>query len=684
MSSDQRTQVEWFVKAIAAVLSENSMSGFSKITVDLADDAGNSYKLTRTPERLIYLKDGNNIEKENLLIELRDGLDPLDGPSEDFSGLFQSFKVKKEKGKYIARREIRDDSSARQMREIGTELRRLTQQFNKEIGVNFTPSIISRMEKKLKDLLPRIHQVRDMIESKQATESIKEEDHSLKVNVLKDMQNQLADLDGNGLPINELLARRKNLESKLIDLQKKHLHLSEATADINWPEGFQILGRIQVAKRVVKILADKRQEFVEHLQKSFGDRPSSWQNLKDFDLELFKKMALNLDALHQDQNILTKLDDRKKNLTWFDKFKVQDQGKDAESADNNAQQSIDQINDQVQSFMDFFSKIQSQGQLIENTIFRFEDNMEALYEAYLSRLEQLQEEWSKFCVNSNIPSDLNIETVPQLIHASTEVKMINFEIDTLDRLLILKKKASHRLSELIQDWRKMTQSQKQIVSTTLPMMISEAQGYMRYLAMYEKQAEEKQIKIDQEKIHTSQISDLKATLANLENEWDECFTKMSLRPIKPEDVSSSLEMATVIAYFAKKYDQLQAESAIEPFAFHGSFFNVWTIEDIDQSEDQLSSLFEKTSTNCCHLIVVPNEQTALQLYSFGAGKILEIPPSGEFAHPDVGRSPTLAKNNLTPQPEKTTLDLGLTPPRPKSLASEQLMKTLEMLQGKRR
>lgn len=685
MSSEQTIQLDWFVKAIGAVLGEHSMVGFSKITVELADDAGSSYSLTRTPERLIYLKDGKNIDKDRLLIELRDGLDPLEGPLAEFSHLFQSHRVKKEKNNFVARREIRDDNTTRQIREVSSELRKLTQQFNGEVGLNLTPSIISHLEPKLQNLLPRIFQVRSMIEQLQSTEQSKIEDHSTQIKILREMHAVLADIEASGLSISDITHRRKNIELTLSDLQNRYPGLHAENIDLNWQEGFQILGRIQVAKRVVKILADKKQEFAEHLQKSFSGFSAEWQKIETFDESLISKIEESLLSIPHDQNINLKSEDRKRNLTWFDKFKVQDQSKENLPPTFDNVSNSHSTSSQRQSILALLTKMQSQTQLLDKSLLKFDDNMEALYEAYLVRLEQLQGEWVKFSENASLPSDLTIETYSQAYQALTQIKSLNFEMESIDRILQVRKKAAQRLSELVLDWRKISHSQKQGSASSLPMLISEAQSYMRYLSMYEKQLEENQARLEQGRFQQSKITDLKQCLASLETEWEECFAKFSLQPIKPDDIASSSQLASVISYFAGKYDKLQAESAIVPFGFYGSFFNVWTLDDVEQTEEQLRKLIQKAAANCCHLIVVPSEHMALELYSFGTGKILEIPPSEDFGQLDTNRSPTIIthKANVPAQKPQTEIPKNQ-PPRPKSLATEQLMKTLEMLQVKRR
>jgi len=689
-SNEQKTQQEWFVKALACALTDLPMTGLMKVTVELADDAGSSYKITRNSDRVSCEKDGRPIARETLLAELRDGLDVIHGPNTEFQELFQSYKVSYENDAYLARREHRDSQATKDVREVTAEIRRLCQKFNQAIGTKWTPSNIAILDRRLNDLAPRIWEMRSQIAKVEEIAEHKVQDRSLEVALLKEMQSLLVELEGSGLPVSEIHSRRKTLEDQISDMRVDSEWLTTAQRDIDWKSGFTLLGRIQVARRVVKILADKKSELSSHLQSPFQSLNDQWAQFKDLDYELMTNLHKSLALMLSGTSVSIKTEDRKKSLTWFDKFKVQDPIKLPELAFELPEAGLSELSEQTQNLIKCLDSLRGRHDERLRKLFAFGETLETLYEAYVLRLDQLRGEWRVYTKEAGIPENLTLDSFPKAMETYFSLKTISFEAESLERVMTVKKKAASRLVEVIHEWRKITHSQKQTAPHNVPMMIAEAQGYMRYLAKFEKEDLETRDRKSQNANNDILLARLQDRLGQLNLEWNESFTKLGLDIVKIEDISAHLEQTSTIHYLTKKYDQMQKEASLAPLGFYGAFFNVWHLEDSNQDSNTLSELTKNPSPHVCHLIVVHSEQRALELYSLGAGRILEIPPVDEALPTQAQRSPT-----LKPMVERATI--GKTMPNSvakkenigamsqgKAPATEQLLKTLEMLQGKRR
>ncbi len=689
-SSEQKTQQEWFVKALACALTDQPMAGLMKVTVELSDDAGSSYKITRNTDRVNCEKDGRSIARETLLAELRDGLDVINSSHTEFHELFQSFRVSYENDAYLARREHRDTLATKDVREVTLEIRRLSQKLNQSLGTKWTPSNIAILDRRLNDLSPRIWEVRSQIAKVESMEENKFQDRSQEVGLLKEMQSLLNELEGSGLPVSEIHARRKNLEDQISDMRVDSEWVATAQRDINWKSGFTLLGRIQVARRVVKILTDKKMELSNHLQGSFEPLNDQWTQFKELDYELIKSLQKSLTLMLTGTSVSLRIEDRKKSLTWFDRFKVQDAIKPPELAFELPEAGLSELAEQTQSLMKCLDSIRDRHDDRLKKILAFSETLDTLYEAYVLRLDQLKGEWQVYAKGAGIPESLTLESFPKAMETFYSLKTLSFEVESLERVMSVKKKAASRLVEVIHEWRKLTQSQKQTVPHNVPMMIAEAQGYMRYLAKFEKEDLETQDRKTQNLNNEILLSRLKERLRELDLDWNESFTKLGLDVVKVEDVSAHLDLTSVIHYLTKKYDQMQKEAALSPLGFYGAFFNVWHLEDSEQETNTLSELTKNPSPHVCHLIVVNSEQRALELYALGAGRILEIPPVDQISPSQAERSPTLkpmveratigkpSPNSNSKKEPLGTANQGKMPP------TEQLLKTLEMLQGKRR
>ena len=687
-SSEQKTQQEWFVKALACALTDQPMVGLSRVTVEMSDDAGSSYQITRNLDRTTCTKDGRPLARETLLAELRDSIDVMKGPTAEYQELFQSFKVAFENDAFLARRELKDNSSAKDVRDCANEIRRLCQKLNQSLGTKWTPAQIAVLDRRLNDLAPRIWEIRSQIAKIEDSPEEKSQDRTQELALLKEMQSLLHELEVSGLPVSEIHGRRKALDEQLSDMRVDCQWLNQAARDLNWKLGFQLLGRIQVARRVVKILGDKKVELATHLQTPFESLNLEWSKFRDMDHDIITNLHKSLSLMLAGTAVSVKIEDRKKSLTWFDKFKVQDQVKPPELAFELPEAGLSELAEQTQTVLKALDSLRGRHEERQSKIFAFGETLDTLYEAYVQRLDQLKGEWQQYSKESGLPETLTLETFPKAMESYFTLKTLTFEAESLDRVMTVKKKAASRLAEVIHEWRKVSNSQKQTVSHNVPMMIAEAQGYMRYLAKFEKEEQDARNRTSQtlknEILHTR----FKERLNELESEWNEAFIKLGLDGVKLEDIAGQLELVGPIHYLTQKYDQFQKESSLSPLGFYGAFFNVWTLESSESSN--LSLLTQNPSPHVCHLIVVDSEQRALELYALGAGRILEIPPVDQILPTQGERSPT-----IKPMVERATLGRSGPADSPKKdipagqqfgkgPATEQLLKTLEMLQGKRR
>ena len=687
MSEDQKIQVEWVIKALGAAFADESMIGLTKVVVDLADDGGSSYRITRNQDRTTYEKDGRPAQRDTLLVELRDAFEVLDGNREEFTSLFQSFKVKYDKNAYRARRILKDDPAAKEQRELNAEIRKLSQQLSKAFGPAWTPAVASKVEPSIFELVSRIKEVHHSIERLASKGEAPVVEHSLELGILREMQQILLELEGSGLPVSDIYSRKKAIEEELAELRSQNSELLSTPQNINWKDGFQYLGRMQVARRVAKILGDKREELSVHLQKPFELVSHEWNQILEMDTDLIRSLEKSLSLMTKNFYVASKVEEKRKAQTWFDRFKVQDQGKASEAVFELPEESLSELGQHTQKIIDALHLFREQSDQRNKKIFAFQETLDSLFEAYLNRSEELKREWRKFLSDSNLPKDLTLESFPRTMGVVCRLKALSFEAESIDRVMTVKKKAALRLSDLLTDWRKLTNSQKQATPNNVPMMIAEAQGCMRYLAKYERHLEENREQLEINTAHKILLANLIERRQELESEYSRSIAKLGVPPINGEQLLEHQELIYLVRNLTKKYDQAISDTFLSPMGFFGAYFNVWNLDSLEGVDEELGKIFKNSAQNCCHLVVVPSEKIALDLYTIGAGRILEI-PTVESNHLSQSvlkseMSPTISRGISRPQSNKSP---QMEPVRTRSpgAPADQLMKTLEMLQGKRR
>lgn len=687
MSEDQKIQVEWIVKALSAVFADESMTGLNKVIIELSDDGGSSYRITRNQDRTVYEKDGKLGQREELLIELREAFEGIEGVKDEFTSLLQSFRVKYDKNTLQARRIVKADPSAKEQRELGAEIRKASQQLSSALGPTWTSAVVSRLDPGIFELSSRIKEVRFSIE-KLAVENLEAvKDYSVELRILREMQQILLELEGSGLPVSEIYSRKKSIDEELAELRSQNSSLLSTSENIDWKAGFQILGRMQVARRVAKILGDKRDELAIHLQKPFELVAHEWNQLLEFDSDLIRNLEKSLSLMTKNFYVVAKVEEKRKSLTWFDRFKVQDQVKGNDTVFELPEESLSELAQHTQKIIEVMQKFRERTDERSRKLFIFQETLDTLFEAYLSRSEELKREWHKFLSEANLPKDLNLESFPRTMGVIHRLKALVFESESIDRVMIVKKKAALRLADLLTEWRKLSNSQKQATPKNVPMMIAEAQSCMRYLAKYERYLEDKREQLEIISANRIQLTSLKGRLLELETEISGLMSKFGVSPIDGERLLEHQELIFVTRSLNKKYEQMIAETFVSPLGFFGAYFNVWNFESLEKVDQNFDRIFKDAAQNCCHLVVVPSEKMALDLYALGAGRVMEIPTmDGNHLSQSVLKSelsPTIARGAGIIQP-KNIPQVEPARGRPGSAPADQLMKTLEMLQGKRR
>lgn len=715
--SGSDTHPQWVLEAIKVLFAEGNNTSFEKILLEGSDDAGDTIVIEKDRNiRSIYLN-GSPIKREQFLTSIFGEDIEFDTflPENDVS----SYKVFPISGRnqIVARSEEESIAIQKSLRSISRDILSTKKSINRLLRIPMASqsqtsfSLLSQICKSKEhfDLyLTEERSVKEQIEILKADEVAHEKlsSQSKLINSIEAAVQLIAELKEDA---SENEQKRRSMIDK-ISVLKGELQISPKEAIQNrklYKKGFHILARMELLKKVVSILDEKRSAITSHIKTPFSDVTTLINKLLNADNFAFSELSEKLSFLETTllaRNISLERTNAK-NQTWFEKFKKNEK-EDSKPSENIID--VDIVSELKKISSDISVQLQgvrSSFSTSATSIDTIEDDFEVLYEAYIERLGEVKKQWQELSTQLKANQHETFTGFSEFYIKSMQLISYSIQKTGIDSVILSQKNAYKDIARKVIEWRKLNNSHNTGELDTAQKVLSEAASVLKYKESINNKLEKAIQSNAKTEYLKSRLKTISKQLRPHKESWEKAFIHAENRPQSPSDeILKDLNLKiTLLSHFRDTKREIQAEGTVSPFISTGSIFSVWMLDSELESEKDCLSILEclkKEKSEESRFIGTEHAENAQFFQKMGCGRIVEIPGAVNIEallkqlgikkpiiNEDELKAITAPHQNLKPTPTLAgkaapTIDLALNENR--VIKANKIQKTLDILNGNRK
>lgn len=665
-----------------------------EVAVQISDDAGNTWILQRGPGKARCLCNGTQVSLEEAEKSLHNSMldfdiDTTHGNASELSksklavDVFELFKdessrliaghypLQEDRSRYAAQQiyariSLLIDEVAKDLQNFGQ-----FQKKNKDITslVNFMTSLESLTTRYTEISNQKQTLVKEINESQLVDIStVKKLGDEIKVIVkISDLYTLVSDPTNAPNLIEEELLK---IESELEDITSKN-HIKNISLEHpeflpNWTRILEALSEMQLSKSLLKAALEARKVTIEKLSpvvkqcwqvidNSLGNdikisseldnclatlrlKMAALEQVETRDGEALRRKSKATKDISLVSSLLDKLSDKFKDLTLppADQSMVLEVRQTYRNNLETARMAAEAINSQIKELRSSSCFIQDDYEKILGSINDIHDRFKADHARTLKKWQEIAKEY-------DLPDDFEIKQLISLLFTYGNVSRLVEKKRKLKLVLQERKTNLVKLEKLVQDWREKTGSQKGSALNNSAILLSEANGIIRYRKEKEKKLEKLHETLEKSQAIREIKQHLECTLDKLEQEWKTTFSEAGgISTTRLDGLNRDLfyklsrKIRNIEALLEVTFDN---DHLAEEFLFESSTKGIpfkiylWRQKDLDNTMrlkflnliEQLSETSEASDPGGIRLFLFADDNLGDMLTKMGIGQAKKLP-----------------------------------------------------------
>lgn len=536
--SGNRETVENLRAALIYGLTGQQEMVLAEVSIQLGDDAGNSWVVHRSDSQVSYLKNGSPIESKDGK-DLLNALLDLDAEESSTELGVDNYQIKPVNGAFLASDGNESQDPKVYFRHIvSSQIRSLAEECAANTGIESIahPPTLSKLVRAIEPIVARYKdfkvQVKEFSAEYKSVEGIQETPSSRIVDELEAID-RIAQLSEPLLnPSTSLKTRRNQLKSveKRIGALTEKLGLDQRLFDVSisdWRRPLESLCRMEAYAKLVKSSESARKYCIQKVEPSFKGYIGAIQKSVDRD----KVIAGELESCLASLNLYVDKEDSENAIrpkNWFEKFK----SKQSEGGTSSiAQSQLDTIRMAIEYVLGRLNAMQERaleaGAKHDSVQGRIDESHEELVQTY----GRLRDHWLKTAQAYQLPEDLNINSLVSFISAQTQLFALNAERKVLIEQVEVHRNSLKELKEVIEAWRKNSNTSRETGLSTESLILNEARAILKIRSKRKRDLQEWHQSAAAIQAVRYLRNTLKAKKRQIVKDWSEVFKSMDLEPL---------------------------------------------------------------------------------------------------------------------------------------------------------
>jgi hypothetical protein len=694
--TDEPSRLEDFKKSILFAIFNQRNAEIKSVSIEISDNGGHVWKIERTENFILIQKDNQHLDAEEGESEFRLALvdgDQLAAKSLSFSDLEIENGGEKLFGQHRKRGHTSQSQLERQVEEANVlALKKCEEIFGCRLLLQSDEQFaaLSQLESVYLEFQSLKSHV-DFLEKKsldfKPTEDTPVSLIQQQLQIIHKIESLVGDLDRPNQTIQDLSETILNLEQALAEsLEVCHC---ESLPKVEMVDEFEnlinTLCRKKAYEKLLTYLMESRKKLESNIEPIFVSYHTTLESalIKDMDELEHTAKSLNFAAVQTSNieiQILKKspiLKRVKKQLNgWLDNFKS------ATSLDNQETESLHTFvnsGDKLKEIAISVSHARSHLRELYHTL----NSQECTHQELMSRIDQLYEKqiyqyseikknWHQLAHQYNLSEDLTIKQLVTIIIRFSSIFEIHREITATKQQIKDRHLKLAQLSELVVEWKQITNSQKPFDAANSAILISEAKSILRYkgdrskaLANITAMASKKDTWHDIYSFTTERVNQCRLKAGQIAQ-----ALMLPAIDLNQEKTKALIEFHRSMSAMKSllRSEKAQDDNVLFSASKQAQFFNVWrspnTFRTLNQ-EQQFFRDLQNHHSNQSHLILIEPGEIAQKLFKLGIGQVkyIESPTfQSDFNHLATTERPPL-KQHLTigkgPNVSPAKKDIGM-------------------------
>lgn len=700
---------QWILLAIKELFVENHTNNFDKIILETSDDAGDSIVITKDNCLISIYKNGLVINKKNFLQTIFESQENPDSQltkdyrvfiselsqercfsakEESASINNQKFALSTERKIIKLKREIDNLLNVPTNKSNMIDFDMLKTICNSNSSYQYSLHEKSEIEPKASHHQPNVGDVETARKKYELIIQIE--------SIFKPMSHQLENFEKN----EKLL---DFINKKIIELKSDtKLNYSLITKNKNeFSKCFRILARIEIIKNILSIIDKKRNDLIGHIKIPFENARNRVNNIDTNSFTSLLEKLAKLKSFSIAQRFPVKKS-TEKNQTWFEKFKIINNGEKIDSSNIDLLTDIEKFSSEVIIDIDEIKNDLCEKSYNSENI---EDEFEILYSAYLERLGEVKSQWNSVAKNINATKITNTVKFTEFFQKANSLVGYTIQKRALEKIQLSHGKILDSIKAKVLQWRELNKSIKSNPIKSKGELLQEAKSILRYKDTITKKYETLTRDHIKSQYLEERILELDQIISVTEEKWRRIFDGIcdNYPKLNNSLIGELKQKLVLLDLYSSQKIEAENKDTIKPFSHTGALFSTWNFGNISiQSEDinNIKSLLNQSGLDECRIITSEQKDIISSLHKVGCGRVIEVPgvvdleklyhqlgiqrsllSSEELnainsSHLDAKPTPTLEK---IPNYETPTLDLDIN--EDNILKARKIQQTLNILNG---